>query len=154
VLGICFGGQLLARALGARVRRAERAELGFRAVRTADADVVGAGPWMEFHFDTFDVPPGAVGLAWTPDAPQAFSYGPHFGTQFHPEITPAAFETWVGTWEPKGFVEQLPGLGVDLAAMRAEIAARADAARAQSYALFDAFWHRAQQLVATTASRA
>lgn len=146
VLGICFGGQLLARALGAAVRRAERPELGFRTVDTAAPGMVGPGPWMEFHFDTFDIPLGAVGLAWTPDAPQAFSYGPHLGTQFHPEITPAAFEAWVGVWQASGFVDELPRLGVDLTAMRTEIAARADAARAQSYALFDAFWLRVQSL--------
>src|ERR1700736_2787782 len=44
VLGVCFGGQLLARALGGTVSRARRAEIGWVTVRTRDVDLVGEGP--------------------------------------------------------------------------------------------------------------
>ncbi|WP_241832015.1 type 1 glutamine amidotransferase [Parafrankia soli] len=144
VLGICFGGQLLARALGAAVRQAPRPELGWRSVTTAAPDLVPAGPWLEFHFDTFDVPPGAEEIAWTADAPQAFRSGPHLGVQFHPEITPASFEGWVRGWREQGLEPWLRGHGVDAAALRAEIATRADEARHRSDALFDAFWASAR----------
>ena len=44
VFGICFGGQLLARALGGRVHRAHRSEIGWLPVGTRDPELVGDGP--------------------------------------------------------------------------------------------------------------
>src|SRR3954468_2166611 len=44
VLGLCYGGQVLASVLGARVERAPVAELGWRAIETDDPDMVPAGP--------------------------------------------------------------------------------------------------------------
>lgn len=144
VLGICFGGQVLARALGGSVRRADRPEVGWFSVTTTDQAQLPAGPWMEAHWDTFTVPPGAERLAWTQGAEQAFRLGPHLGVQFHPEITPAVFETWAGVWQATGFDRELAQAGVRLATLRDEIARRSDTSRAASYTLFDAFWARAR----------
>ena len=144
VLGICFGGQLLARVLGGTVQPAQRHELGWFGVMTADPAVVPAGPWMESHWDMFTMPPGACRLAWTPDAEQAFQLGPHLGLQFHPEITPTVFETWAACWQTSGRDRELSAQGVDLAVLRAEIARRSDVSRTASYALFDEFWARAR----------
>jgi GMP synthase-like glutamine amidotransferase len=146
ILGICFGGQLLSRALGGTVRRAERHELGWFSIATVDQAAVPDGPWMESHWDTFTVPPGARRLAWTLDAEQAFRFGPHLGVQFHPEITPTVFETWAAIWQARGHDRELAAMGVDLPALRAQIARRSDAARAASYTLFDDFWARARAL--------
>ena len=44
ILGICFGGQHLARALGATVGPASRPEVGWLEVETLAAEVVAAGP--------------------------------------------------------------------------------------------------------------
>lgn len=143
VLGICFGGQALARALGGSVRRADRPELGWRTVDTDDPALVPAGPWLEFHFDTFSVPPGATEIARTADAPQAFTAGPHLGVQFHPEITPRGFEAWVGGWRTSGFERRLPGLGVDVEALRAEVRAHAAGAARRAEDLVSAFLDRA-----------
>ena len=87
VLGLCYGGQVLAAVLGAEVGPAPVAELGWRAIETDDAELVPAGPWLEWHFERFCTPPGAIELARTADAPQAFRIGPHLGVQFHPEAT-------------------------------------------------------------------
>lgn len=144
-LGICFGGQILARALGGTVRRADRPELGWYTVDTDDATVVPAGPWLEFHFDTFTVPPGTSEIARTVDAPQAFTAGPHLGVQFHPEITVAAFETWIESWRATGFDARLPSLGVDLERLRAEVAAQADHAARRAGELVDAFLNGAHR---------
>jgi len=144
VLGICFGGQVLARTLGGTVRRAPRHELGWFSVTTADQAAIPAGPWMESHWDTFTVPPGAQRLAWTQDAEQAFRFGPHLGLQFHPEITPTVFETWAAIWQAKRRDRELVAMGVDIPALREEIARRSDASRTASYALFDEFWARAR----------
>jgi GMP synthase-like glutamine amidotransferase len=87
VLGLCYGGQVLAAVLGAEVGPAPVPELGWRLVETDDASVIPEGPWLEWHFERFCTPPGATELARTADAPQAFRIGPHLGVQFHPEAT-------------------------------------------------------------------
>jgi GMP synthase-like glutamine amidotransferase len=144
VLGFCFGGQLLARLLGGTANPADgRHENGWRDITTLAPDVVAPGPWMEFHFDSFTAPPQAEVLAVSQRCPQAFRDGVHVGVQFHPEITPAEFETWVARWTGTPLEERLPELGVDTDALRAETAARAEDSRAASWVLFDAFADRA-----------
>src|SRR5262245_56104043 len=44
VLGICFGGQLLASVLGGRVERARQLEIGWTDVETDDPSLVPPGP--------------------------------------------------------------------------------------------------------------
>jgi GMP synthase (glutamine-hydrolysing) len=96
VLGICFGAQMLARALGADVHRAPEPEVGWKLMTLSDeADWLPAGPWLTWHQDTFAWPPGATRLAWTDVAPQAFAQGDHLGLQFHPEATAELVEHWV-----------------------------------------------------------
>lgn len=95
VLGICFGAQAFAEALGGEARRAPATEVGWHQVETEDAEVVPSGPWFMWHSDTFTVPPGARELARTPVGPQAFTLGPHLCVQFHPEITPAILGAWI-----------------------------------------------------------
>ena len=55
VLGLCFGGQMLARVLGGEVFRGERAEIGWLPVRSTDPELVPEGPWFQWHFDSFTV---------------------------------------------------------------------------------------------------
>lgn len=96
VLGICFGAQMLARSLGSEVRQADRPEVGWKTMTRADAAAwMPPGPWLTWHRDTFDWPPGATPLAWTEEAPQAFSHGRHLGIQFHPEATADIIERWL-----------------------------------------------------------
>jgi GMP synthase-like glutamine amidotransferase len=126
VLGLCFGGQALAAALGGVVERAPTAELGWREIVTDDAALVPPGPWLEWHYDRFCTPPGAVELARTSDAPQAFRRGPHLGVQFHPEATVEIVTDWA---HADGRPEQAPAATPDQRA----------AARAAAFQLFDAF---------------
>jgi GMP synthase (glutamine-hydrolysing) len=95
VLGVCFGGQLLAQVLGARVSRASRPERGWHAIDTDDPERVPPGPWLMWHQDQFTVPPGAVALARTDVCLQAFVLGPHTGVQFHPEVTAEIVGHWI-----------------------------------------------------------
>jgi GMP synthase (glutamine-hydrolysing) len=95
VLGLCFGGQALALALGGGVHRLERPEIGWVAVDSDDPEVP-AGPWGQYHYELLEVPPGAVEVARSPAGPAAFRAGPHLGVQFHPEVTPAQMEEWLG----------------------------------------------------------
>jgi GMP synthase-like glutamine amidotransferase len=70
VLGICLGGQLLARAWGARVHLAAVPEFGVTPLQPTpeagdDPLLVGTSgpvPAMQWHEDTFDLPSGAVPL--------------------------------------------------------------------------------------------
>lgn len=105
-LGICLGGQLLASALGAEVRRHHLAEIGFFEIPLTEAgcrDPLFAGlPGRQlafhWHSDVFDLPQGAILLASNEQAPnQAFRCGPHaYGLQFHIELNDELASTWLG----------------------------------------------------------
>jgi len=104
VMGICLGAQLAARAYGARVYRQDTPELGVCAVTLHDhaADdplMSGFGPALnlvQWHFDTFEFPEGAVPLAHSPACErQAFRLGrATYGFQFHPEATAGIVQGW------------------------------------------------------------
>lgn len=135
VLGICFGGQLLAKALGGTVGPApDGGEVGWMRVETSRPSLVPAGPWVQFHFDAFTVPPGATELARSAAGPQAFLAGPHLGVQFHPEVDEAIVEDWARDAEVK-----LAGRGIGRGVLRVDQAGWA-AARAEAMRLFDAWW--------------
>ncbi|MDT5266467.1 MAG: hypothetical protein QOI90_3093 [Mycobacterium sp.] len=95
VLGVCFGGQLVAQAFGGAVRRSADPEIGWHQVSTDAPDLVPGGPWFQWHFDRFDVPPGAVELARNGRAAQAFVIGHSLGLQFHPELDGPLLEAWL-----------------------------------------------------------
>ena len=130
VLGVCFGAQVLARVLGATVGRAPRPERGFIALGSADPAVLPAATWMEFHDDAFTLPRGAVEVARNDVGVQAFTYGPHLGVQFHPEMTP---EVWA-SWGVKA--------DIDLEAFSLEVDARADTSAAACRELVNRFHAR------------
>lgn len=104
VLGLCLGGQLLARAFGGRVHRHRHGEFGFLPLRpTAPAahDPLLAGtpdpvPVMQWHDDSFDLPPGAVPLLeGDPCRFQGFRVGRSiWGFQCHLEVTRADVQLW------------------------------------------------------------
>lgn len=103
LLGVCLGSQLLARAAGATVFRAEESEVGWFAVERTDAGaadpVAGSLPErfeaFEWHHYTHDLPAGAVELARSRVCTQAFRIGNAWGVQFHPEVRAAQVETWL-----------------------------------------------------------
>ena len=65
VLGLCFGGQALAAALGGAVETAPAPELGWTEIETDEPELVPPGPWLEWHYERFSVPPGATEIART-----------------------------------------------------------------------------------------
>ena len=93
MLGVCFGGQLLAAALGGSVERAPAPEIGWYEIHGPDGSLNGArnplgpGPWFQWHHDRFVPPPEAEVLAVNENAVQLFRLGRCVGTQFHPEVT-------------------------------------------------------------------
>ncbi len=138
VLGICFGGQLLAAALGGSVSRAPRAEIGWVPVQTDDPALVPAGPWFSWHEDRWTVPPGAREVARTALSSQAFVLGRSLAVQFHPELTPSQLEGWLGNGG-RGF---LSAAGLDADELLARTRAEAPAATARARTLVDAFLTR------------
>lgn len=135
VLGLCFGSQILARALGGRPHRAVAPEIGWFTLETRRPDIVPEGPWFEWHYDTFTVPPGASLLAHSACGPQAFVHGKCLGLQFHPEVTREIVEAWVAE---SG--EELAGGAFDARSLISETGRRAPEARARAGMLFDAFF--------------
>jgi GMP synthase-like glutamine amidotransferase len=130
VLGICFGGQMLAAAVGGSVSLAPVPEIGWISVDTSDPVLVEAGPWFAWHFDRFALPAGVPVVARTALASQAFSVGRILGLQFHPEVTVEVLEAWLST----GGSEQLAEVGVAVEPLlaRTRLLAGAAAARADT----------------------
>lgn len=106
VIGHCLGGQLLARALGARVARTPVPEIGWIDVETTDADAAQA--WFggrarftpfQWHYDVFDLPEGTTRVLTNAfNANQAYVAGErHIGFQCHIEMTADLVETWCRT---------------------------------------------------------
>jgi GMP synthase-like glutamine amidotransferase len=130
VLGVCFGGQLLARVLGGDAFRAPASEIGWVTVRSRDPELVPEGPWFQWHFDSFSPPPGATLIAENDAGPQAYVQGRHLGVQFHPEVTPEIMDRWVATYR-----HELDAEGVDPDALLEETHRRAESTRQNSLRL-------------------
>lgn len=134
ILGICFGAQAFAQAMGGRARRADDQEVGWRTVQTTDRETVPEGPWFMWHGDTFDLPPGATAIATTPVGVQAFTMGPHLCVQFHPEATPEMIEDWLGHSDA-----DFRRAGIDPADVLEESRRREPEAKIRAAALVDRF---------------
>jgi GMP synthase (glutamine-hydrolysing) len=101
-IGHCLGGQLMARALGARVAAAPAPEIGWQPLRVQEGPqafawlgAAGERRVFQWHYEAFDLPPGAVRLAGSAVCPnQAFAIGPHLAMQFHVELDEEKLERW------------------------------------------------------------
>jgi GMP synthase (glutamine-hydrolysing) len=134
VLGLCFGGQMLARVLGAENYRSDVAEIGWLPVRTADRELVSEGPWFQWHFDVFTAPSGSRVVAETDVGVQAFVAGRSLGLQFHPEVTTQIMDDWV-----RAYRHELDDEGVDPDGLLEETYRLAEQSRANALRLFDRF---------------
>lgn len=115
VLGICFGGQALAVALGGDSVPADENQIGWYHFESS-ADGIANGPWLEWHYDQIKAPPGAEIVAKDHSCVQAFRIRKNLGTQFHPEVTYEHLKLW---FEGEGKSEA-EASGVDTVAMLAQ----------------------------------
>ncbi len=105
VLGICLGAQLIASALGARVSRMKKEEIGWQELsvtkKGADDPVISCFrakeqifQWHGFHFEwPLDSVPLITGINCKQ---QAFRYKDNvYGFQFHLEVDSALIERWL-----------------------------------------------------------
>ena len=118
VLGICLGAQLIAKALGARVKRCEK-EIGWYPVSLTEE---GRGDPVLRHFkdeenifqwhgDAFEIPQKAVRLAGSPLCEnQAFRFGENvYAFQFHLEVDEPMIERWLRVPVMKREIEAMNG---------------------------------------------
>lgn len=143
VLGVCFGGQALAAALGGTVEATPRPEFGWYRVESHIPDVLAPGPWFQWHFDRFTVPEGATILAHSDSGVQAFRTGRSLGVQFHPELTSEILEGWLADAD-EAELRHLDGTPEGLLAETAECQ---EQARPHTDALVDHFLTTVARLV-------
>lgn len=136
ILGICFGGQLMARVLGGSVARAPKAELGWYEINSDDTTLIETGPWFQYHWDRWQTPPGGEEIARTEIASQAFTYGRTLGLQFHPEIDPHVLDLWLAM---EGGCVEVESEGVSVEELRNQTKGLEPETNKRGYELVDRF---------------
>ena len=143
VLGVCFGGQLIAQAMGGSVSPAPQCEIGWKDVWSDRPEIFGNGPWFQFHYDRWQVPAAAVEIARNPIASQAFLIENSMAIQFHPEITPESLEGWLFWGGDKKVIED----GQDPSVMTQQTSAYAAESVQRTNALVDGFLKHVARLI-------
>lgn len=102
-LGICYGMQLIAHALGGKVEPGDNREYGLAslnvepiadATRLFDGLPMKQNVWMSHGDSITSIPEGFDILAWSANSPvAAFGNGTLVGLQFHPEVDHTEFGT-------------------------------------------------------------
>jgi len=118
ILGICYGVQLTAFALGGKVEKQERREYGNAVITVVEPDELLSGigertdVWMSHGDALTALPPGFHVLARTHNCPFAAIGDPQrriYGVQFHPEVT----HTPKGRQIIRNFLYQVAGCAAD-----------------------------------------
>ena len=143
VLGICFGGQLIARAMGGSVAPGAKGEIGWTYIHSDQPDLVSNGPWFQFHYDHWQVPPAALEIARNPVSSQAFTINNSLAVQFHPELTASALKGWLDWGGDKKVIED----GQDPIAMMKQTVAEEAIARERTFELVDNFLTKVAKLI-------
>lgn len=137
VLGLCYGAQLVAAALGGRVSAAAQPEVGLVFVESDDEELVPAGPWSAFHIDVLQPPPHARVVARNACGTQAFLLPGVLAVQFHPEVRPDTLADWF-----RRFPALLDVTGLSPGELLESARAREPQARIAASVLVDAFLDR------------
>lgn len=102
-LGICFGSQIMAAALGSTVHPGDSVQVGFRDItptaagRQSPVRHFDGVPVLQGHGDTFTLPAEVTLLAGSSDyANEAFGIQEWaLAVQWHPEVTAEMHEEWL-----------------------------------------------------------
>jgi len=138
VLGICFGGQMLAAAHGGSVSRSAAPEIGWVEVDSDDESLVLSGLWFQWHYDQWQLPNTAQEVARNPSSSQAFALGRNLAVQFHPEMTSEILASWIAT----GGAEEITRFGIKLDDLVRQTADQDAANRERAHRLVDQFLDR------------
>lgn len=125
VLGVCLGHQIIATALGAKLKSGKEPEIGFAPIKRIDKHDYFS-MWdktinvLHWHNDVVSLPEGAQPLARSAATKnQAFRFGSALGLQFHLEVTPTLLEEWLD--EPS-MVKDLKAAGGSKSKLREDFA--------------------------------
>jgi len=94
LFAVCYGAQLLAQCLSARVFELDKVGFGFRTVEFLP-NSLPAGPQFFWHHFGYECPTEASAIANNGPACDAFIYKKSLAVQFHPEVTPQILDTWM-----------------------------------------------------------
>ncbi len=125
-IGLCFGAQVLAVALGGHVTRQSEVHKAVERISFDGSEQVG--PWVRWHEDFISDAPGATIDSAVSDAILIFHKGNAWGVQPHVELTPETLE------------RMAIGIGVsqaDYAPLFASLDANSESARAATLDLME-----------------
>jgi GMP synthase-like glutamine amidotransferase len=132
----------MARALGGSVAPGPKGEIGWTNIWSDRKDLVSQGPWFQFHYDRWQVPPGATEIARNPVASQAFIYDRSLAVQFHPELDVEVLEGWL-IWDGN---DELAEDGQDPKVVMEQTKALKEELTKRAYELVDNFLEQVAQL--------
>jgi GMP synthase-like glutamine amidotransferase len=138
VLGICFGGQMLAAAHGGSVARSAAPEIGWVSVDSDDESLVPSGTWFQWHYDQWQLPIHAHEVARNANSSQAFVLGRNLAVQFHPEMTSEILTSWIAT----GGAAEVDQFGMELETLVRQTAESDVSNRERAHRLVDQFLAR------------
>ena len=138
VLGICFGGQMLAAAHGGSVARSAAPEIGWVNVDSDDESLVPSGTWFQWHYDRWQLPKHAQEVAHNGNSSQAFVLGRNLAVQFHPEMTSEILTSWIAT----GGAAEIDQFGMELETLVRQTAENDVSNRERAHRLVDQFLDR------------
>lgn len=138
VLGICFGGQMLAAAHGGSVSRSAAPEIGWADIESDDEALVPSGSWFQWHYDQWQLPQDAQEVARNAKSSQAFALDRNLAVQFHPEMTSEILASWMSM----GGAEEIDKFGLDLEDLVRQTAERDSTNRERAHRLVDQFLDR------------
>lgn len=148
LLGVCLGGQLLAKALDAPVTTNPVPEVGLLEIDLTEegrrdplfTSFPTRAKVVQWHSDTFAIPDGGVLLASSPACRhQAFRVGETaYGIQFHVEVTPQMTEEWGEVPEYCASLQDATGWR-DPQPLVAAVKAHAHQLEQQARGMFDGF---------------
>jgi GMP synthase-like glutamine amidotransferase len=137
VLGICLGSQLIAQAIGGRVYKGPKKEIGWFNVNITDHGLKTLFEGIkhktlrvfQWHGDTYDLPPTADIIASSTLYPQAFRYGTAVGIQFHLEVNGEMIQRWLQEYSEEIFKEHIDPQDIKLYNERRNVADLNDACK-------------------------
>lgn len=161
VLGHCFGAQMLARAMGARVRRHVCPNIGWSPIWvTPRAQQLMGLPRQatifNWHYDSFDIPAGATRTMYGSHClNKGFCRGRQWGFQGHLEVTAESVRHWCASGRAELCRAEGPAVQSEAQILR-ELHERIDALRivaGQTYSAWIGQLDRPLRLASGTGSR-